>query len=269
MSFWQRNLAASKLAWIQQLTYRLNLFVDAALQPTLTASMEIALWYVMVSSIGSGNSLGGFSREYYLHYALWAAFFARISSNWMYESRMADEIQSGTINVILTRPLSFYEFYLSQFMSYKVLTSMLSLVVPAVVAMFFLPGPTDLSRLPLACLCVLFFLFFIFSLSFIVVCAAFRFNKVQSFTYAKNFAIWTLSGELFPIDLAPPAFRDFLLSLPFPAGVYVPVGYMTGRFGSGLVYFSMGRVAIGLVLASVLGAILWRRGMKTYVGTGA
>ena len=139
MNFWQRNLAAFKLAWVQQLEYRLNLFVDAALQPTLTAVVEIGLWYVMVSSIGTGDSLGGFSRIYYLHYALWAAFFARISANWMYESRMVDEIQTGTINVLLTRPLSFYEFYLSQFMSYKILTSIASLGIPIIAVAVFFP----------------------------------------------------------------------------------------------------------------------------------
>lgn len=269
MSFWQRNLAASKLAWIQQLEYRFNLFVDAILQPTLTAIVEVALWYALISSIGSGNSLGGFSREHYLHYALWAAFFARISSNWMYEFKMAEEIQSGTINVILTRPLSFYEFYLSQFMSYKVLTSMLSLIIPAVFTTWMLPGPTDLSRLPLACLCVMLYLFFIYGLSFIVVCGAFRFNKVHAFTMAKNFTIWSLSGELFPLDLAPPAYREILLHLPFPAGVYIPVGYITGRIESGLVYESMGKVMLGILVTSVLGMIFWRRGMRSYVGTGA
>ena len=269
MSFWQRNLAASKLAWIQQLEYRLNLFVDAVAQPAMTAVVEVALWYVMVSSIGSGNSLGGFSREHYLHYALWAAFFARISSNWMYESRMADEIQTGSINVILTRPLSFYEFYLAQFMSYKVLTSLVSLVLPAIVATWLIPGPTDLTRLPLACLCVVFYLFFIYGLSFIVVCGAFRFNKVHAFTMAKNFTIWSLSGELFPIDLAPESWRNILMSMPFPAGVYIPVGYLTGRFDSALVFASMQKVAFGIIVTSILGVILWRRGMRTYVGTGA
>lgn len=269
MSFWQRNLAAFKLAWIQQLEYRLNLFVDAVLQPAMTAIVEVGLWYAMISSIGNGQSLGGFSREHYLHYALWAAFFARISSNWMYEMRMAEEIQTGSINVILTRPLSFYEFYLSQFMSYKVLTSLVSLIVPAAVVTWFMPGPTELSRLPLACISVLFYLMFIYALSFIVVCAAFHLNRVHAFTMAKNFAIWSLSGELFPIDLAPPFYKDLLMNLPFVSGVYIPVGYLTGRFDSVLVWQGMARVTLAFVITTLVGALMWRRGISSYVGTGA
>jgi ABC-2 type transport system permease protein len=269
MNFWQRNLAAFKLAWIQQLEYRLNLFVDAILQPTMTACVEIGLWYVMISSIGSGDALGGFPRIYYLHYALWAAFFARISSNWMYETRMVDEIQAGAVNVILTRPLSFYEFYLSQFISYKILTSILSLMIPVIVVTLFLPGPTDLTRLPLACFVVLINLFFIYGLSFIVVCAAFKLTRVHAITYAKNFAIWSLSGELFPIDLAPPALREFLLSLPFVSGVYLPVGYLTGRINAEIVYAGIIKVILGIVVAGLAGNFFWRRGLRSYVGTGA
>lgn len=269
VNFWQRNLAAFKLAWIQQFEYRINLFVDAILQPTLTAIVEVGMWYMMVSSIGDGLSLGGYSKAHYLHYALWAAFFARISTNWMYESRMIEEIQSGSINVILTRPLSFFEFYLSQFLSYKVLTSIASLGVPALAVYFFLPGPTDLSRLPLACAAILFYLFFAYCLSFIIVCAAFKLTRVHAFTMAKNFTIWSLSGELFPIDLAPQGVKAVLMSLPFVNGVYIPVGYLTGRFDSGVVFEGMARVAVSIIITGGIGAWLWRRGIKTYVGTGA
>lgn len=269
MSFWRRNLAAARLAWIQQFEYRFNLFVDAILQPVLTATVEVALWFAMVSSIGDGTELAGFSKAHYLHYALWAAFVARISANWMYEFRMGEEIQSGTINVILTRPLSFYQFYLSQFMSYKVLTSMLSLLVPAFVAHFLIPGPTDLSRLPLACVLILTYLVMAYNISFIVVCGAFHLNRISSITTAKNIAIWCFTGELFPIDLAPPAIKQILLKLPFSSGVYVPVGYITGRCDASLVLQSIAHVIVWAAVFGVIGQILWASSIKKYSGTGA
>ena len=269
MNFWQRNLAAARLAWVQQFEYRFNLFVDAILQPVLTAIVEVGLWYAMVSSIGDGTGLAGFSKAHYLHYALWAAFFARISVNWMYEFKMAEEIQSGTIKVILTRPLSFYEFYLSQFLSYKVLTSLLSLMVPAIVVGIFFPGPTDLSRLPLACTLVLAYLVLVFNLSFIVACIGFHLNKVSAISMAKNIAIWCLTGELFPIDLAPEGIRRILLDLPFASGVFIPVGYLTGRVEPQLVFRSFGVVAVWAMVTGLLGRGLWLASIKRYSGTGA
>lgn len=269
MSFWRRNLAAARLAWIQQFEYRFNLFVDAILQPVLTATVEVALWYAMVSSIGDGNTLGGFSKAHYLHYALWAAFIARISANWMYEFRMGEEIQSGTINVILTRPLSFYQFYLSQFMSYKVLTSMISLLVPAFISSFLITGPTDLTRLPLACVLIVAYLFLAYNLSFIVICCGFHLNRISSITTAKNIAIWCFTGELFPIDLAPPAIKQVLLSLPFSSGVYVPVAYITGRCDVGLIFRSLMTVLVWTLVLGVIGKIFWSFSIKKYSGTGA
>lgn len=269
MNFWQRNLAAARLAWIQQFEYRFNLFVDAILQPVLTSVIEVALWYAMVSSIGDGSTLAGFSKAHYLHYALWAAFFARISVNWMYEFKMAEEIQSGTINVILTRPLSFYQFYLSQFISYKVLTSLLSLIVPAFLVSVVMPGPTDLSRFPLACTLVLAYLFLVFNLSYIVACIGFHLNKVSGISMAKNIAIWVLTGELFPIDLAPAGIKRLLLDLPFASGVYVPVGYLTGRCDVELVYRSFGIVIGSAIITGLIGRALWLWSIKGYVGTGA
>lgn len=269
MSFWRQSLAAARLAWIQQFEYRLNLFVDVALQPVLVAVVEVGLWYAVVSSIGSGDALGGFSRAHYLHYALWAAFVGRISSNWMYEMRMVDEVQSGGVNVILTRPVSFYQFYLSQFMSYKVLTSSLALLIPASIAGFLITGPTELSHLPLAYVLILFYLVLAYNLSFCVVCLGFFLNRVSSFTVAKNIALTCLTGELFPIDLAPESLKNILFSLPFASGVYIPVGYITGRLVIDDVVRGLVVVMIWSIMFGCLGWLLWRAGLRRYTGTGA
>ena len=69
------------------------------------------------------ETLGGFGREYYLGYTLWATFVGRITTNWMYEFMMLEQIETGRVNSILVRPISFYEFYLSQFVVAKLLAA--------------------------------------------------------------------------------------------------------------------------------------------------
>jgi ABC-2 type transport system permease protein len=95
------------MAVLSQLEYRFNLFTDAVIQPLLTGVIEVTLWSAILASTATGT-LAGFPRSSYLAYALWAAFFARISTNWMYEFRMMEEIDSGTVNSVLSRPISFY-----------------------------------------------------------------------------------------------------------------------------------------------------------------
>lgn len=266
-AFLRRNLAFAKLAIVSNLEYRLNFFVDAIVQPALTTGIEMLLWWAIF--VGAATTeIAGFGREYYLSYALWAAFFARICTSWMYEHRMVTEIDSGTINGLIVRPMSFYEYYFSQLMGYKFVTTFVSMIFPIMVVLCF-SLPTQFTRLPMAFALEFYYLILVHSLSFVVASCAFYINKAHSLTSAKNLALWTLTGELFPLDLVPEPYRTTLIALPFSAGVYVPVGYLTGRLEAEVVYQSFISITIGLAVINLIGYGLWRNGLRNYAGTGA
>lgn len=265
--FYRRNLAFSKLAIVTNLEYRLNYFTDAILQPVLTVLIEMLLWYAVFKGAGV-ETINGFGQNYYLAYALWAAFFSRISTSWMYEHRMIAEIDTGTINSLLTRPVSFYEYYFSQLMGYKVVTTAVSLIPPLLAASMF-DLPTQFARLPLAIALVFYYLVLVHSISFVIASSAFYLNKVYSFTSTKNLLLWLLSGELFPLDLIPSPYKEWLLQLPFASGVYIPVGYLTGRVDAAMVYQGFVSITWGLVVINLVGYWMWTQGLKKYAGTGA
>lgn len=265
--FWKRNLAFANLAIVSNLEYRLNYFVDAVLQPTLTTGIEILLWFAVFRGAQT-HTIAGFTEDYYLSYALWSAFFARICTSWMYEFRMIQEIDSGTINSLLTRPMSFYEYYFSQLMGYKFITTIISMIIPFVaVAIFDLP--TKFERMPLAFALEFYYLILVHSISFVIAACAFYLNKVYSFTGAKNLALWLFTGELFPLDLMPEPMKSFVIALPFSSGVYVPVGYITGRLEIASIWQAFGSVTMGIVIVNLFGAWLWKKGLSVYTGTGA
>ncbi|HEY8279501.1 MAG TPA: ABC-2 family transporter protein [Bdellovibrionota bacterium] len=266
-NIWRRNLGFIRLAVITNLEYRINFLADAVAQPLFSSMIELVLWFAVFRSIGGGE-LAGFSREYYLAYALWAAFVARITSNWMYEFKMIEDVESGAINGLLVRPTSFFEYYLSQFMGYKILTAVISLIFPLAVAAYF-HLPTIYSRIPGMLLLVTYFLLLVHCLSFCITTLAFKFNKVWSFTVAKNLGLWLVSGELVPLDLFPEAWRSFMVAQPFASAVYVPVGYVTGRIGHTALLTGFASTTVGILFFGTLGALLWRRGLRIYSGTGA
>ena len=88
-------------------------------------------------------------------------------------------------------------------------------------------------------------------------------------TAAKNLLMWILMGELFPLDLLPEPYKTILISAPFANGTFIPVGYIIGRVEIQTVYNGFISVTIGLVILNLIGAYLWKRGIESYVGTGA
>lgn len=227
----------------------------------------MALWAAILNSTASGT-MAGFPKSFYLSYALWAAFFDRTSGNWMYEMRMIDEIETGSVNSVLARPISFYEYYLSQFMGYKLLTGLLAMLVPLTLAAV-MGGPTQFDRVPAAFLLLVLYFVFSHTISFIVSSLAFFFTRVQSITFAKNIAMWMLTGSLFPLDLVPEPYRHWLLYLPFSSAVYVPVAFITGRIGAFELLRGFGTVIAGLIVLAPFAQWVWSAGCRRYSGTGA
>jgi ABC-2 type transport system permease protein len=267
VSFWRKNLAFFRLAVLSNLEYRLNFFTDAVLQPFCTSLIELTLWFAVFAS-ATTSSIGGFTREYYLAYALWTAFVARIATSWMYEFRMIEEIESGTINGLLVRPISFFEYYLSQLLGYKAITTVISLLIPlAMVAIFKLP--TIYSRIPLALLLIGYYLVLVHTIGFIVSSLAFHLNRIYSITGTKNLALWLVSGELIPIDLLPEPYKSWILNLPFCNGVYIPVAYVTGRVNTDMVAHGFLTTTAGLAVFGLIAFFMWTWGLRKYVGTGA
>lgn len=267
IAFWRKNLAFSELAIVTNLEYRFNFFIDAFVQPIITVMIELLLWIAIFKATAS-LEIGGFTREHYLAYGIWAPFIGRITISWMYESMMVEEVASGAINVVLTRPISFYEYYLSQLLGYKLVTTSLSLLVPLGVSFFF-DLPVDFSRIPLALLLVLYYLFLVHTLSFIISTFAFFLTRVRSLTLVKNLSLFLLAGEIVPIDLMPPLLSKILLILPFSAGVYVPVAYITGRVDISMISHSFLSVSFSILIFCFVGHYLWNKGLRTYTGTGA
>lgn len=252
---------------LSNLEYRLNFFVDAIVQPTLSTIVEIVLWTSIFARAGL-ETIGGFPQQYYVAYALCATFLSRISSSWMYEFRMINEIESGTVNSLIVRPLSFYEYYLSQLLGYKFITTIFSLLIPLAVMLFY-DLPFHWDRLPASLLLVFYYLILVHSMSFVVSCCAFFLNRIQGITTAKNLGLWLLSGELFPLDLLPEPLKTIMIQLPFANAVYVPTAYLTGRIDFSYLQRGFISVTIGILIVNAFGYWFWRRGLRAYVGTGA
>lgn len=267
-AFYKRNLALARLAIVTNLEYRFNFILDAFIQPILTVGIEVLLWIAIFKTVEGSDSIGGFGRDSYLAYAVWAPFLGRIAISWMYESMMVEEIASGSINTILSRPLSFYEYYFSQTFGYKFITTIFSISFPIIVSLYY-QLPVNYERLPAALLIVMYYLVLVHTMSFLVATFGFYLTRVRSFTLVKNLSLMLMGGELVPIDLMPPNLSELLLSLPFSSGVYIPIAFITGRCDWNLLYQGYANITWGLAIVGLISFVMWKRGVREYTGTGA
>lgn len=263
----KKMLACARLAALQQLEYRFNFVADAVIQPLIVSLVEITIWLAFFASSGQ-TTLVGFSREYYLAYALWASFISRISTSWMQEAMMIEEVESGSVNSVLVRPITFFEYHFGQLMGYKALTASVSLFAPiAVCAIFDLP--VELSRLPLAMALVFYYLVLVHIFSIAMASLGFFFTRIHHLTVAKNITLWMLTGEFFPLDIAPEPFKSFLIAMPFSSATFRPVGYLTGRLPISTITDGFFSVTCGILVAAPLAFVMWNAGRRRYSGTGA
>ena len=229
--------------------------------------IEVLLW-IAIFKTAENAQIGGFSREAYLAYAVWAPFLGRITISWMYESMMVEEVSSGSINSILSRPMSFFEYYLSQLLGYKVITTIFSLLVP-LIASFAFDLPIHYTRIPVAMILIIYYLILVHMMSFLISIIGFYLTRVRSFTLLKNLTLLLLSGELVPIDLMPKNLENLFLTLPFSSGVYIPLAYISGRAELGLLQKGFLNVTVAIAVMGVFCVFFWKRGIREYTGTGA
>ena len=132
--------------------------------------VEAAFWTGLIKA--SGNELlGGFPARYYLGYFLYTVLQLG-SMNWRFERAMIAEINNGTVNALLLRPSSFFEYHMGQLLGQKLITALVMLPVISFIAWAWdLPFHAD--RLPMVFLMGICYVILLFSLHFAVASMAF------------------------------------------------------------------------------------------------
>ncbi len=240
--------------------------MGVALIPISFFLVEAVFWIGLIKASGR-DQLGGFPINYYLGYFLYLILQLG-SINWRFERAMIAEINNGSVNALLLRPSSFYEYHLGQLLGQKMIT-VLTMVPVVILIAWMWDLPFHLNRLPLVLMMGISYVILLFSLHFAVAAMSFFFDNVYSLNNSKNMILWILTGELMPLDLLPSPIREWVIALPFSCGIYLPASYLSGRIDT--ITFMKGFVslALGGMLFGLLAKFIWKMGLRRYGGTGA
>ena len=185
--------------------------------------------------------------------------------------QIGEEIRSGTINQFITKPIDYFGYRLTLFFANRTITGVI-MVVPLLVCLplliNFLPAHGEAWRYAVALPAFLLSAVIQFCIAFCFGLLAFWFLEIQGFVILSMAIETTLSGQLFPLDLLPPALLGVIAWLPFYYQAYFPVAFATGGLDPEAIregfMIQLGWVA--LMLAG--GRLLWTRGLRRHTAVG-
>jgi ABC-2 type transport system permease protein len=107
-----------------------------------------------------------------------------------------------------------------------------------------------------------------FAIAFCFGMLTFWFLEIQGFIILSLALESVLGGQMFPLDLLPPAAFRVIQYLPFYYQMYFPAAILTGRISGRTALHQLPVQAAWAVGLVALAGFLWRRGLRRHTAVG-
>ncbi len=250
------------------LIYRVNFAVRG-----FFSFFHLIVVFILWSAAYAGSPIIGgfnFAQTFTYFVALLIAQFMIGAFNEDYQ--ISEEIRGGLINQFLLKPVNYYLYRFTIFLSARFVSGLLALL-PVVLA---LPLLADKLNLPpfgwnyAVAVPALFMSALIqFTIAYCFGLLTFWFLEIQSFIILSLAVETILGGTFFPLDLFPKWLYDISVWLPYYYQMYFPAALLTGRItdpafalrGLGIQFFWV------LALLAIA-HLLWSRGLRRHTAVG-
>ncbi|HOY53610.1 MAG TPA: ABC-2 family transporter protein [Opitutaceae bacterium] len=250
------------------LVYRWNF----AIRATFSLFHLIAAVTLWRAAFAGQTDIGGFSLAETLTYFVTLMVLQFFIGAFNEDYQVSEEIRNGLINQFLLKPVNYFAYRFTLFVSARTISGLLVLV-PLALAMPFLHEyltlPSDPWRLWMGLPALAMSAVIQFGIAFCFGLLSFWFLEIQSFVIL-SFAVETvLGGQVFPLDLLPAGLFRISQFLPYYYQMYFPAAILTGRIAT------PAEAAVGLGIqacwvVALLGLIhvLWTRGLRRHTAVG-
>lgn len=228
--------------------------------------------FILWGAIFQGTpEIGGFDVRQTMTYFIMLLVLQFFIGAFNEDYQISEEIRNGLINQFLLKPINYFLYRFSIYLSARLVSGLLVLL-PLLLALPFLHDylalPSELWRIAAGLPAMLLAGLIQFSIAYCFGLLTFWFLDIQGFVIL-SFAVETvLGGQMFPLDLMPEWVFRLSQWLPFYYQMYFPAAIFTGRIGPELVV--QGLVAqVGWVVALLLlNQFLWSRGLRRHTAVG-
>lgn len=186
--------------------------------------------------------------------------------------QISEDIRNGLINQFLTKPVNYFAYRFSIYLSARLVTGLLILLPLAVVYPLIhqhLVLPAEGWRFAAAVPALIMSGLIQFGIAYIFGLLAFWFLEIQGLVILSMAIEMLLGGQIFPLDLVSPALFKISTFLPYFYQMYFPVALLTGRLNDpAQVAQLLGVQAFWVLVILGIGQILWRRGLRLHTAVG-
>jgi ABC-2 type transport system permease protein len=249
--------------WMSWVQYRSFFFLLAF------GWMMSPLIYLFVWSTAAGEQgIGGLSRGEFVAYYLVLILVNQITYS-QNNYTVGDVIRYGGLNSILLRPLPPLFDALSSEAAGKVVYSLFTFPVVALLALILRPELHLTLRNGLAFIPALLLAWALrFFWGHWLALLAFWATRADALLRLQDSLVFLLAGQVAPTALLPGALSQLATVLPFRYMLGFPVEVLIGQVSGAAMLTGFALQAGWLALALLLSAVLWRAGVKRYSAVG-
>ncbi len=251
------------------LVYRWN-FAVRGFFSLFHLSAVFILWGAAFS--GTQAEIGGFTLNQTLTYFITLLVLQFFISAFNEDYQISEEIRNGLINQFLLKPINYFFYRFTIFLSARLVSGALVLV-PLVIALPIVYGnlafPHELWRLELGLPAMFLSAVIQFSIAYCFGLLSFWFLEIQGFVILSMAIESVLGGQMFPLDLLPSWAYSIAKFLPFYYQMYFPGAIFTGRLKEPSAVLQGIGIQIFWVIALLgIAHLLWVRGLRRHTAVG-
>lgn len=218
--------------------------------------------------IASDNSVLANSKEQIIGYYLVLPLISMLTASW-HGVFMAEDIRTGAINKLLTKPISPLLEPVTNNLSEKAVK--IIFLTPFVLISFLLfPQTYTFTGLKMLTFILVFVLAFVltFAIETFIGASSFWLEEVNSMINLRDIADYTFGGVFVPIFLFPPIFKTIATILPFRYTLALPLEILNETLTSRDQAIAITIQIAWILFFAISSKILWSRGIKRYSAYG-
>ncbi len=264
----QKYLTIFNLGLQSTFVYRWNYFMRAVfgLIPLLGT---VFLWRAVFHEKGGG--MRGYDYGSMIYYYLLTILVSNLVTPTEDDWQIAADIRDGQINSFLTKPLSYLGYRFTMFASARLVYTAVTILPIALIFFWFrayLTFPSDALTYVCAIASVAMAALIQFFITYALAMMAFWILEISTIVFIVYSFEYFLGGQMFPVDIMPPAVQAVMKWLPFYYELFCPIAIFLGRLRGAAMLEAL-VIQVGWVLATWAAArLMWRRGLGRYQAVG-